>query len=93
MRRLRAILKSTEAALDSRNPFGLLESVAAILALALIAILPTVEAVVRGLVGRSFFTTSDLVQHLVLWVALLGGMITSREDRHLCLSGTVKDAG
>ncbi|HOV63817.1 MAG TPA: TRAP transporter large permease subunit, partial [Spirochaetia bacterium] len=46
---------------------------------------------VLEIVARTFFKTgvpgsSDYVQHLVIWITFLGGMITSREDRHLSLS-------
>jgi len=32
----------------------------------------TLESVSRSLAGRSFYSSAEAVQHLVLWVALLG---------------------
>lgn len=50
---------------------------------------------VLEIVARTFFKTgvpgsSDYVQHLVIWITFLGGMITSREDRHLSLSISIE---
>ena len=56
------------------------------MALVALALLPTLESLSRSLAGRSFYSSAEAVQHLVLWVALLGGMITTREERHLALT-------
>jgi C4-dicarboxylate transporter DctM subunit len=62
-----------------------LENSLSVAALVLIALLPAIEIVTR------FFHTglpasADYVQHLVLWIACLGGMVTSRENKHLALT-------
>jgi tripartite ATP-independent transporter DctM subunit len=55
-------------------------------ALLLMAGLPVLEMVLRGLFRTGIPGTSSYVQHLSLWVGFLGGMIASRESRHLNLS-------
>lgn len=47
-------------------------------------------------IGRTFFSTGipgslDYIQHLVLWIAFLGAMITTREGKHLSLSISVEN--
>ena len=54
--------------------------------LSLIVVLLLVEVI-----GRKFFSTgipgsSGYIQHLVLWIAFIGAMITTREKKHLSLS-------
>ena len=62
------------------------ENYLAFAALSLLAILPVAEVVVR-LVGQSGIPAGhDYIVHFVLWVTFLGGMITSREKRHLSMS-------
>ncbi|MBD3393572.1 MAG: TRAP transporter large permease subunit [Chitinivibrionales bacterium] len=62
-----------------------LESGIAIACLALISLFPIAEVVARrfrtGVPG-----STDYIYHLVLWITFVGGMITSREDKHLSLS-------
>src|SRR5689334_16047359 len=55
-------------------------------ALALMALLPAIEPVLRKLFGVGIPGTSGYVQNLTLWVAYLGAMVASREGRHLDLS-------
>ena len=50
------------------------------------ALLPLVEIVGRQLVGRGIAGSIPIVQHLTLWVAILGAALASRSDRHLALS-------
>ena len=91
MRWLAVIWKSSAERIRSAkggSPLIGLESVVASAALALVALLPTVESLSRSLFGRGLYSSSEYVQHLVLWVAFLGGMITSREGQHLALSAT-----
>lgn len=65
---------------------GLSESLLAYLALSLLALLPTAEVAARLLTRGGIPSSHDYVIHLVLWVTFLGGMITSREGRHLSMS-------
>ena len=89
MRRLTDIWKSyaerTRAA-DGTSLAARIEDSLAAVALVALALLPTLESLSRSLAGRSFYSSAEAVQHLVLWVALLGGMITTREERHLALT-------
>ena len=56
--------------------------------LLLLAVFPFMEIIARifktGIPG-----SSDYTSHLILWVTFIGGMITSREKRHLSLSAGV----
>ncbi len=60
----------------------------AALSLILLALFPTAESIARcfktGVHGSSTY-----VEHLVIWITFLGGMITSRENRHLSLSAGI----
>ncbi len=89
MRRLADIWKSyaerTREA-EGSGVFARLENWLASAALVALALLPTIESVSRSLAARSVYSSADWVQHLVLWLALLGGMITTREERHLALT-------
>ncbi len=66
----------------------LLEQGALITALGLLALFPLVEAVGRPLGGFHIPGSSAYVQQLVLWIAFLGGLLTTREGKHLTLSTT-----
>lgn len=66
----------------------LLEQGALITALGLLALFPLVEAVGRPLGGFHVPGSSAYVQQLVLWLAFLGGLLTTREGKHLTLSTT-----
>lgn len=57
-------------------------------ALALLALFPLVEAVGRPLGGFHIPGGADYVQQLILWIAFLGGLLTTREGKHLTLSTT-----
>ncbi len=60
--------------------------------LILIAVLPLLEAILRRFhTGIPHMT--GYLQHLVLWISLIGGMITSREKRHLALTAGVERIG
>ena len=63
-----------------------IENSLSIAVLAAMALLPLVEIVGRQLVGRGIAGSIPIVQHLTLWVAILGAALASRSDRHLALS-------
>lgn len=65
---------------------GLSENLVAFLALSLLALVPAAEVVARLLTRGGIPASHEYVIHLVLWVTFLGGMITSREERHLSMS-------
>ena len=55
-------------------------------ALALLALLPAANVVLRLLFGGGLAVTTEYVRHLTLWVALLAGIVTTRQGAHLALS-------
>src|SRR5690348_9915581 len=55
-------------------------------ALALMALLPAIEPVLRTLFAVGIPGNSGYVQNLTLWVAYLGAMVATRDGRHLDLS-------
>lgn len=55
-------------------------------ALLLMALLPVTELCLRTFFNTGIPGTSGYVQHLTLWVAFLGAMIASRQNRHINLS-------
>ena len=57
-----------------------------IVALLLMALLPVAELVLRTFFHTGIPGTSGYVQHLTLWVAFLGAMIASKQERHINLS-------
>lgn len=62
------------------------ENVISYAALLVLAVIPLMEVVARKVFATGVPHSSDVLQHLVLWVTFLGGIITSRERRHLSLS-------
>ncbi|HPI90231.1 MAG TPA: TRAP transporter large permease subunit [Spirochaetota bacterium] len=51
-----------------------------------LALLPVIEIVARAVFKTGVPSSTEYIQHLVLWITFVGGMITSREERHLALS-------
>ena len=71
-----------------------IENGAVIAALLLLALLPAANAAIRLGFGGGLAVTTEYVRHLTLWVALLAGVVTTREGAHLALSsGLHKLAG
>ncbi len=73
----------------AEKPAGWLErveNVVGYLVLLLLALLPTVGVVMRLVFRTGIPASSAYFSHLVLWAAFVGGMITSREGRHLSMS-------
>ncbi len=66
------------------------ENLAALLVVFLLALFPTLEVIVRKFFHTSVPGSLDYMHHLVLILTFLGGMITSRENRHLSLSLDLK---
>ena len=50
-----------------------------------ILVIPLLEMLGRGF-GHEFPGAAGYTQHLTLWLALLGGILAARYDRHLALS-------
>ncbi len=61
------------------------ENVTAFVILVLLALFPTLEILVRNTLKTGIPGSSSYMQHLVIWVTFIGGMITSRENQHLAL--------
>ena len=66
-----------------------IDAVLASLVLLLLAFIPFLEVLVRKIFRTGIPGSSDYVFHLVLWIAFLGGIITSREKRHLALTAGI----
>jgi len=62
------------------------ENLVSFLLFGLLALLPFVGVIARLLSLAGIRGSADYIQHLVLWVAFLGGAITSREGKHLALT-------
>ena len=73
---------------QSEQPSALerIENSLSIAVLAAMALLPLVEIFGRQLLGRGIAGSIPIVQHLTLWVAILGAALASRSGRHLALS-------
>ena len=70
---------------QSEQPSALerIENSLSIAVLAAMALLPLVEIFGRQLLGRGIAGSIPIVQHLTLWVAILGAALASRSGRHL----------
>jgi tripartite ATP-independent transporter DctM subunit len=68
---------------------GRLEDSISIAVLGAMTLLPVVEVAGRAFVGRGLAGSIPLVQHLTLWIALLGAALAARSDRLLALSTTM----
>ena len=66
------------------------ENLAAAFAVLLLAMFPTMEVAARKLFHTGIPYSSDYIKHLVLFITFIGGMITSREKKHLSLSLSMK---
>jgi len=62
------------------------ENAVAILVLAAMALLPIVEIAGRAVAGRGISGSIVVVQHLTLWIAIVGAVLAARSDRLLALS-------
>jgi tripartite ATP-independent transporter DctM subunit len=75
----------------SEHPLGrgfrALENGVAVAALFLLAAFPLLEILLRTVFETGILGQSAYLVHLVLVLAFVGGMITSREGRHLSISG------
>ena len=67
-----------------------IEDYSAYIFLIILALIPASEAVVRIVLKTGIPDSSSYFQHLVLWITFVGGMITSRERKHLSLAAGVE---
>ncbi len=66
--------------------FNRIEEGVLVLALAVATVLPLVDAVGRPLGGFHIPGSASYVQQLTLWLAFVGGLLATRESKHLTLS-------
>jgi len=69
-----------------RTLFHKSENIVLSIALGAMAVLPIAEIVLRTTLGFGIPGSAGIVQHLTLWVGMLGGAIAAREARLLSLS-------
>ncbi len=70
----------------ARSFFQKSENVLSYVVLILLSLIPVSEVIVRKVFRTGIPGSNEYIIHLVLWITFLGGMITSREKRHLALS-------
>lgn len=63
-----------------------IENCAVVLALILLSLFPFLEVLARKLFLSGIPGSSEYIFHLVFWITFLGGMVTTREGKHLSLS-------
>lgn len=80
----------SESAPDSTAPppsrAARIEDGAVIVALLLLAVIPTAQVVARLLFDTALTAAASYVRHLVVWGACLTGIVATRERQHLSLS-------
>lgn len=62
------------------------ENTFSFISLILLTLFPLIEIVMRKFFNNGIPGSSAYIQHIVVWVTFLGGLITSREDGHLALT-------
>ena len=62
------------------------EDWAVVLVVLAMALLPTFHVLIRKINGSGIPSAQVLVQHLTLWVGMLGALLCTREQKHLSLS-------
>ena len=70
----------------SRRWFHKIEDILALVTLFLMALFPVMEVIARKFFHTSVSHSTAYMHHLVLMITFIGGMITSREKKHLSLS-------
>ncbi len=58
-----------------------------------LAVVPIVEIILRKISGSGLVWSSGFLQHVVIWVAWVGGIAASREGVHLSLSSSAEPSG
>ncbi|HOW83208.1 MAG TPA: TRAP transporter large permease subunit [Spirochaetota bacterium] len=69
-----------------RNAFHRLENYFSFVLLFLLALFPVMEIIARSFFRTGVPSSTEYIQHIVLWITFVGGMITSREGKHLSVS-------
>ena len=63
-----------------------IEDTSASVLIFLLALIPFVEIFLRLVFRRGLPASDEYTAHLVLWITFIGGIITSREERHLSIT-------
>lgn len=66
------------------------ENMVAVAVVVLLALVPTMEVAARKFFHTGVGYSTPYIKHLVLFVTFIGGMITSREKKHLSISLSLK---
>jgi len=69
--------------LNKKKIFVVIENSFAYFLLSLLAVLPFLDIIARKLFHTSIYSVSLYIQHIVLWLTFIAGVITTREERHL----------
>ena len=72
--------------IQTRRSFGKIEGLFAAVAVGVLVLLPFLEIIIRGIFKTGIPAQAEYLYHLVIWVTFLGGMITSRQEKHLSIS-------
>ncbi|TFG64714.1 MAG: TRAP transporter large permease subunit [Spirochaetales bacterium] len=73
---------------DAKEKFSFrkVENFISVGVLIVLSVIPFLEVIIRKVFKTGIPGSSDYVFHAVLWITFVGGMITSREKRHLALT-------
>lgn len=72
-----------------KNSLLYTENNIASISLLLMALFPVLEVIARTFFKTGIHSSTEYVQHLVIWITFAGAMITSRENKHLALSAGI----
>ncbi len=76
-----------------KDKFALIEDLIAGVFLLGLAVVPVIEIFLRKISGSGLVWSSGFLQHVVIWVAWVGGIAASRENTHLSLSSGIPAEG
>ena len=68
---------------------NIIESYSAYFVLLMLTLFPTLEIIARKFFQTGIPDSSNYIKHLVLWITFIGGMITSKEKKHLALTASI----
>ncbi|HMK66704.1 MAG TPA: TRAP transporter small permease subunit, partial [Thermodesulfobacteriota bacterium] len=63
--------------------FNRLEEIVLGSLLSVMVLLGCIQVLSRNILSISLFWVDPLLRHLVLWIALLGASVATRQDRHI----------
>jgi len=68
------------------RPLIFTENVIAFILMILLSIIPLVEVIARKIFKTGVSGSSIYIQHIIVWITFIGGVITSRSGRHIGIS-------